>query len=115
MLYPDVQRVVRVFTTLYRYLSPVIYGLVTLELALQAVQWPSWMLSGDQTWPEWLVTLYSLNPLVGILNTYHAVLFPKTVEDVVLLLTIAAVLSAALFVGGWWIFRRLESRVLKEL
>lgn len=115
MLYPDVQRVVRVFTTLYRYLSPVIYGLVTLELALQAVEWPSWMLFGDQTWPEWLVTLYSLNPLVGILNTYHAVLFPKTVNDVVLLLSIAAVLSAALFVVGWWVFRRLESRVLKEL
>lgn len=115
MLYPDVQRVVRVFTTLYRYLSPVIYGLVTLELALQAVVWPSWMLVGDQTWPEWLVTLYSLNPLVGILNTYHAVLFPDTVDDVVLLLTVAAGLAAGLFVVGWWVFRRLESRVLKEL
>src|SRR5215203_192071 len=31
MLYPDVHRVVRVFATLYRYLSPVIYGLVLLE------------------------------------------------------------------------------------
>jgi ABC-2 type transport system permease protein len=115
MLYPDVQRVVRVFTTLYRYLSPVIYGLVTLELALRAISWPSWMLVGDQTWPEWLLTVYSLNPLVGILNAYHAVLFPKTVNDVVLLLALSGALASALFVIGWWIFRRLESRVLKEL
>lgn len=115
MLYPDVHRVVRVFATLYRYLSPVIYGLATLEIALQEVTWPSWMLIGDQTWPEWLITLYSLNPLAGILNTYHAVLFPDTVDDVVLWLGVAAVVSVLLFFFGLFTFRRLEPRVLKEL
>lgn len=115
MLYPDVQRVVRVFATLYRYLSPVIYGVATLEVSLKAQSWPSWMLIGDQTWPEWVLTIYSLNPLTGILNAYHAVLFPDEAPDVLPLLGLAALLSAVIFIYGWWLFRRLESRVLKEL
>lgn len=117
MLYPDVYRIVRVFTTLYRYLSPVIYGVVFLEEALRTadVPWPSWMLVGDQTWPEWLVTVYCLNPLAGILNAYHAVIFPENVDDVGLWLAVAAVISMALCVVGWRTFSRLEPRVLKEL
>jgi ABC-2 type transport system permease protein len=116
MLYPDVHRVVRAFSRLYRFLSPVIYGLVTLEESLQgSTIWPEWMLIGDQTWPEWMLTLYSLNPMAGILNAYHAVLFPQVVDDVVLWLSVAAVISLLLFVVGWWIFRRLEAQVLKEL
>jgi ABC-2 type transport system permease protein len=104
MLYPDVHRIVRVFTTLYRYLSPVIYGLVTLELVLER-----------NNWPEWLLTVYALNPLVGILNAYHSVLFADTTDNVVALLALSALLSTLCFVIGWRLFRRLESRVLKEL
>lgn len=104
MLYPDVHRIVRVFSTLYRYLSPVIYGLVTLEIALE-----------ENAWPEWLLSVYALNPLVGILNAYHAVLFPDDTSDVLALLTLSAVLSTLCFVIGWRLFRRLEPRVLKEL
>ncbi|MEO8107710.1 MAG: ABC transporter permease [Actinomycetes bacterium] len=115
MLYPDVHRVVRVFAMLYRYLSPVIYGVATLELSLSSQAWPSWMLVGDETWPEWILKVYALNPLAGILNAYHAVLFPDEAPDVLALLGLAAFLSAILFVVGWWLFRRLESRVLKEL
>lgn len=104
MLYPDVHRIVRVFTTLYRYLSPVIYGLGALELVFV-----------KNGWPDWLLWAYALNPLVGILNTYHAVLFPLNTSDVPAMLGLAAFLSASVFVYGWWLFRRLESRVLKEL
>ncbi len=104
MLYPDVHRIVRVFTTLYRYLSPVIYGLVTLELVLER-----------NNWPEWLLTVYALNPLVGILNAYHSVLFADDTDNVVALLALSALLSTLCFVIGWRLFRRLESRVLKEL
>lgn len=67
MLYPDIHRIVRVFATLYRYMSPVIYGLA----GLQAI-------SDERGWPSWVVHFYALNPLVGILNTYHAVIFPRT-------------------------------------
>lgn len=117
MLYPDMQRVVRVFATLYRYLSPVIYGLVFLEesLAESEIAWPSWMLFGDETWPSWIVTVYSLNPMAGILNAYHAIIFPDNAEDVVLWLGVAAVISVAILIFGWRMFRRLEARVLKEL
>ncbi len=104
MLYPDIHRIVRVFTTLYRYLSPVIYGLGTLTLVIS-----------ERGWPDWLEWVYALNPLVGILNTYHAVLFPDNTDNVVALLVLAAVLSTLCFVIGWRLFRRLESRVLKEL
>ncbi len=117
MLFPDIHRVVRVFAMLYRYLSPVIYGVATLELSLKesTINWPSWMLFGNETWPEWLIFVYSLNPLVGILNVYHAVLFPDNAADVLTFLGLSAVVSAFLFVFGWWLFRRLEARVLKEL
>jgi ABC-2 type transport system permease protein len=117
MLYPDVHRVVRVFATLYRYLSPVIYGLAFLEQSLSTseIAWPSWMLFGDETWPSWLVTVYSLNPMAGILNAYHAIFFPDTVDDVILWLSVAAVLSLLTLWIGWRTFRRLEARVLKEL
>jgi ABC-2 type transport system permease protein len=116
-LYPDVHRVVRVFSRLYRYMSPVIYGVAFLETVLSDPDktWPSWMLVGNQTWPEWLLVLYSLNPLVGILNAYHAVLFPDNADHVWALLALSAVLSVLGFVFGWRIFMRLEPRVLKEL
>jgi ABC-2 type transport system permease protein len=104
MLYPDVHRIVRVFTTLYRYLSPVIYGLGALAVVFEKRGWPAWL--------EWV---YALNPLVGILNTYHAVLFPDNTDNVAVLLTMSAVLSALCFIVGWRMFRRLEPRVLKEL
>jgi ABC-2 type transport system permease protein len=116
MLYPDMQRLIRVFTTLYRYLSPVVYGVVTLEAALKnpAKTWPSWMLFGDQTWPSWLLTLFELNPLAGILDVYHAFLFADNSLGLTLL-PLATAISVAIFFVGWWIFRRLESRVLKEM
>ena len=116
MLYPDVQRLIRVFTQLYRYLSPVLYGVVALEkiLADPAKDWPSWMLFGDETWPEWLLTLYKLNPMAGILDVYHSVLFPDNSTGAALL-PIATAGSLLAFVAGWWVFRRLEPRVLKEM
>jgi ABC-2 type transport system permease protein len=104
MLYPDIHRVVRVFATLYRYLSPVIYGLMFFQSQIDRIGLP-----------EWVVWVYSLNPMVGILNAYHAVIFPNNTEKVVLLLGLSAVLSLALFVWGLFVFRRLEPRVLKEL
>ena len=116
MLYPDVQRLIRVFTQLYRYISPVLYGIVTLELVLKDPEkvWPDWMLFGDQTWPQWILTLFELNPLAGILDVYHSVLFPDNSTGGSLL-WIATVGSLVTFIVGWWLFRRLESRVLKEM
>jgi ABC-2 type transport system permease protein len=115
MLYPDVHRIVRVFSTLYRYLSPVIYGLAALEMIMKDHSWPSWMLIGNETWPAWLLWLYSLNPLVGILNAYHAVIFETNTDHVFVLLLLSTGLSVGLLVVGLAVFRRLEPGVLKEL
>jgi ABC-2 type transport system permease protein len=104
MLYPDIHRVVRVFSTVYRYLSPVVYGLVFFQSIIE-----------KQGFPEWILKIYELNPMVGILNAYHAVVFTENTENVLPLLGVAAVLSTALFVWGLFVFRRLEPRVLKEL
>jgi ABC-2 type transport system permease protein len=104
MLYPDIHRVVRVFSTMYRYLSPVVYGLATLEVMIK-----------HQGLPSWVLRVYELNPMVGILNAYHAVVFTTNVDHVLPLLGVAAFLSTALLVVGLFVFRRLEPRVLKEL
>ncbi len=116
-LYPDVHRVVRAFSRLYRYLSPVVYGVAFLETILSDPEksWPSWMLFGNETWPQWLMGVYALNPLVGILNAYHAVFFPNNADHVLALLGLSAVLAVLWFVFGWRLFMRLEPRVLKEL
>ncbi len=116
MLYPDIQRIVRVSAQMLRYLSPVLYGVVALQKALESPThtWPAWMLFGDQTWPSWLLTLYELNPLAGILDVYHSVLFPDNSRHAALL-PVATVGSLIILVAGSWVFRRLEPRVLKEM
>jgi ABC-2 type transport system permease protein len=116
MLYPDIQRVVRVSAQLLRYLSPVLYGVVFLEEVLRhpPSPWPEWMLFGDETWPQWILTLFELNPLAGILDVYHSVLFPDNSTHAALL-PVATVGSIIIFFLGWWVFRRLEPRVLKEM
>jgi ABC-2 type transport system permease protein len=115
MLYPDIQRIVRIGAQLLRYLSPVLYGIVSLENVLKEKNdWPSWMLIGDQTWPEWIISLYELNPMAGILDVYHSVLFPDNSTGAALL-PIATVGSVITLIVGWWVFRRLEARVLKEM
>ncbi|HVQ17414.1 MAG TPA: hypothetical protein VMT27_00100 [Actinomycetes bacterium] len=115
MLYPDIQRLVRIVAQLGRYLSPVLYGIVTLEETLSSkTNWPSWMLFGDETWPKWLLRLYELNPLAGILDVYHSVLFPDNSTGASLL-PVATAVSLLIFFFGWRVFRRLEPQVLKEL
>ena len=116
MLYPDIQRVVRVGAQMLRYLSPVLYGIVFLEDLLKdpTKSWPSWMLFGDQTWPEWVLRLYELNPMAGILDVYHSVLFPNNSTGAALL-PVATAGSIITLIVGWWVFRRLEPRVLKEM
>ena len=115
LLYPDVQRVIRVFSTMYRYLSPVVYGVGAFALILSnpKQQWPSWMLFGDQTWPVWILRLFELNPLTGILDVYHRVFFAQHTSP--WLFGVATVGSTITLLIGWRTFNRLESRVLKEM
>ncbi len=114
LLYPDVQRVIRIFGTMYRYLSPVVYGVGAFALILKEQEWPSWILFGNETWPVWILRLFELNPLTGILDVYHRVFFPQPYSSP-WLFGVATVGSIITLLIGWRVFNRLESQVLKEM
>lgn len=115
LLIPDMSRVVRVFTTMYRYLSPVIFGVgyFVYKIQTEGDKFPSWMCFG-KPYPEWIIVLFKANPLTGILDIYHRVFFPLQVEGLGLFI-VATIGSVITFVVGWLTFIRLESRVLKEM
>ncbi|MGW4462949.1 ABC transporter permease [Micromonospora sp. NBC_01796] len=99
VLLRDVDRLMRLFTRLLFYGTPIIYP-------LQLVQ--------ESGMPGWVKTIYELNPLVGIFELFRAIWYPSEFPDAGLLAT-SVVGSLVLFFGGWWVFRRLEPAVLKEL
>jgi ABC-2 type transport system permease protein len=94
---PDVERFMRLVQRLVFYGSPVIYPYERVAERL-----------GDWVW------LYNLNPLVGILELYHAAWYPGVFPSAGLL-AVSVAGCLATFVGGWLVFRRLEPSVLKEL
>ena len=57
--------------------------------------------------PEHLLRYFYLNPLVGLLELFHLVLYEGTWPSWKLLGTMSAT-SAAIFVVGFWIFQRYE-------
>jgi lipopolysaccharide transport system permease protein len=82
----DVRSVVLLATQLWLYASPVIYP-------LEAV-------------PERYRAVYELNPMVGIIEGYRAVLLNGRLPGVSLL--ISAVIAMAVFLVGYWFFKRME-------
>jgi ABC-2 type transport system permease protein len=99
VLLRDVEKLMRLGLRVLFYATPIIYPLTLVQT------------SGM---PGWVKTTYELNPLVGILQLYHAVWYPDMFPSAQLLgVTVGA--SVILLIGGWWVFRRLEPAVLKEL
>ena len=73
-------------------------------------------LFGDETWPVWILRLFELNPLTGILDIYHRVFFPNHYSSRLVCLALRPSDRSSLSVIGWrHVFNRLESRVLKEM
>ncbi|MQA98347.1 MAG: ABC transporter permease [Streptosporangiales bacterium] len=103
VLLRDVQRIVRILTRLMFYAAPIIYPLSKVTDAAA---------SGHV--PVWLKNVYEANPIVGIMQMFHAVWFPSEAPDTKLLLT-SVIGSLVVFAFGWWLFRRLEPAILKEL
>ncbi|MEV4757246.1 ABC transporter permease [Micromonospora sp. NPDC049559] len=99
VLLADVDRMMRLITRLLFYATPITYPLALVQ---------------KSGMPEWLKTLYELNPLVGIYQLFHAVWYPSEFPSNGLL-AISVIGSVVLFFGGWWVFRALEPAVLKEL
>lgn len=98
VLVADLQRVVKIILRLMFYLSPVIYSMSDVAGQVSTrVQ-----------------VLYALNPMAGIIEIYHAAVFPDLFVGW-WTVGISAVVSLVCFVVGWWVFVRLESQMLKEL
>jgi ABC-2 type transport system permease protein len=100
VLLRDVERFMRLVQRVLFYAAPIIYPLsrVTKTDAI----------------PDWVKLLYQANPLVGIMQLHHAAWYPSQFPGPWLLATTTAGCLITL-VTGWWVFRRLEPAVLKEL
>lgn len=99
VLLRDVERFMRLAQRLLFYAAPIIYPLSMIQ---------------DANMPEWAKALYQANPLVGIFQLHHAVWYPSEFPQTELLLGSMSGCLIVLFFG-WWVFRNLERRVLKEL
>ncbi|GAB3964538.1 ABC transporter permease [Plantactinospora veratri] len=99
VLMRDIERLMRLVTRVLFYATPIIYPLTLVR---------------DSTLPDWVKIIYELNPLVGIFQLHHAVWYPDEFPDA-RLLGVAVGGSLLVLLAGWWVFRRLEPAVLKEL
>ncbi len=101
VLIGDLERLIKILLRIFFYLTPIIYSATRVF---------------DETLglPTFVKVLYSLNPMVGIINLYRAALFPENFVGW-WLVGVSAAVSLVLFAVGWWVFARLESAVLKEL
>jgi ABC-2 type transport system permease protein len=94
----DTEKVARLLQRILLYTLPVIYPLTRVT---------------DSHIPHWLLDLYMINPLVGIIELHHAVWSRQPPSA--LAVTAAVVGSLIMLFGGYWVFRKLEPSVLKEL
>ncbi|MBF9130188.1 ABC transporter permease [Plantactinospora sp. S1510] len=99
VLMRDIERLMRLVTRVLFYATPIIYPLTLVR---------------ESSMPDWVKIVYELNPLVGIFQLHHAVWYPDEFPDA-RLLGVAAGGSLLVLLAGWWVFRRLEPAVLKEL
>ncbi|GAA3766109.1 hypothetical protein GCM10022225_60550 [Plantactinospora mayteni] len=99
VLMRDIERLMRLVTRVLFYATPIIYPLTLVR---------------DSSLPDWVKIVYELNPLVGIFQLHHAVWYPDEFPDA-RLLGVSVGGSLLVLVAGWWVFRRLEPAVLKEL
>jgi ABC-2 type transport system permease protein len=99
VMYGDVERLMRIVMRLLFYFSPVIYGLTDVT-------------DSDRLGPAG--KLFVLNPLAGIFDLYRISFFPDQWAGWTPV-AIAAAGSVLAFIGGIYVFRRLEGRVLKEI
>jgi ABC-2 type transport system permease protein len=100
VLYTDVRRLLRVVLRVLFYLSPIIYGVRDLQASPQV--------------PDWVSTVYLLNPLAGVFDLYRAAFFPDFFAGWTEV-AVAAVVSLMFLAMGTLAFSRLEGRVLKEI
>ena len=86
VFYRDVQSILALVVQLWFYASPIIYPVNMV--------------------PPHLQTLYFLNPMAGILESYRAVLLYQTIPGIYLLQ--AGLVSFLILVFGYWFFKKVE-------
>ena len=85
----DIRFVVPLMTQMWMYLTPIAYPISEV--------------------PERYISLYRLNPMVGIIDGYRRVVVHGRLPDFGTLAVTAAV-SVVLLIGGYALFKRLEMR-----
>lgn len=94
VLFKDLERLVRIMLRMLFYLTPVLYSVSNI--------------------PESVREIYILNPMVGILEIYRAVIFPELGVNY-WAIAISVGMTALVVVAGSYVFRTVENSALKEL
>jgi ABC-2 type transport system permease protein len=95
----DIERFMRLVLRVLFYAAPIIYPLSKVN---------------ESDMPEWVKTLYMANPLVGIMELYHAAWFKNDWPSNELL--IGTTVGCLVVLGiGMLVFRKMERAFLKEL
>jgi ABC-2 type transport system permease protein len=98
VLFADVKRLLRIIMRVLFYLSPIIYGVRDVQ---------------DRA-PDWVQTVYVLNPLAGTFDLYRAALFPDFFAGW-WVVGVSAAVSFGFLLLGLAVFSRLEGPALKEI
>lgn len=86
VFYRDIKHVFTLIMQLWLYASPIIYPITFV--------------------PEKWKKIYMLNPMVGIIEAYRSVMIYRTFPDISLLFS--ALIAVAVFIAGYWFFKRVE-------
>lgn len=98
VLVRDLKPIIRLITRVMFYASPVIYGFHDIaSIGL----------------PEPVTLFYGLNPMTGILECFRSGFFDQAAAWHVIVS--ASIVSVFVLFLGWFVFKRLESTVLKEI
>ena len=95
----DLQYLVGIGLQLWFYATPIIYPI---------------KLVNDSSAPQWLKDLYVLNPMVGFVGIFRALLYDLRFPAWGQVAYVTA-WSAAMFVIGMAVFRKFEPRLAEEL
>ena len=99
--YRDVATALPIFISFLMYLSPIIYPLSLVKKTLLANQ-------AAGAWSHAIFTLYTVNPLVGIIDAFQKAMFYREAPDFTTLLPGMLLVIAAL-PASYIIFKRAES------
>jgi lipopolysaccharide transport system permease protein len=91
-IYRDVKYLLPFLVQTLMFVSPVVYSVDSIF---------------DENTPEWIVALYGLNPMVGVLEGFRWALFDGGYVSPVLIFT-STIGVLAVFFGGAYYFRRME-------